>query len=67
MIKKAQGMVKIPTSDRLDLPADVSHNAVVGNEGVVRILFAVLFICSYPLALDADINTWTTDWGNKET
>lgn len=27
--------ILLHTVDRLDLPADVSHNAVVGNEGVV--------------------------------
>ena len=32
---------------------------------VVRILIAVLFISSYPLALDADIYTWTDENGVK--
>jgi len=32
---------------------------------VVKILFAVLFICSYPLALNADIYSWTDENGVK--
>jgi len=60
-------LILLHTGAMLDLSAGVSHIAVVGNEGIVRNLFAVLFICYYPLALDADIYTWTTDWDNKET
>jgi hypothetical protein len=59
--------ILLHTDDRLDLPAGVPHNAVVSNKGIVRILFAVLFIYYYPLAFDSDIYTWTTDWDNKET
>lgn len=32
---------------------------------VARILFTVLFVCFYPLTLDADIYTWTDENGVK--
>ncbi|HAY39100.1 MAG TPA: hypothetical protein DCY53_06970 [Desulfobacteraceae bacterium] len=57
--------ILLHTDDRLDLPAGVPHHAVVSNKEIVRILFAVLFICYYPLAFDADIYAWTTDWVTK--
>lgn len=59
--------ILLHAGDRLDLWAGVSHNAVVWNEGVVRILFTVLIICSCLFAIDADIYTSTKDWDNKKT
>jgi hypothetical protein len=31
---------------------------MLNREKVFRIIFAVIFICSHPLALDANIYTW---------
>jgi hypothetical protein len=36
---------------------------MINREKVFRILFAVIFICSYPLAFDADIYTWADENG----